>query len=249
VRFALAMAGLTWLTAACAFSVAEDVGVDGRVEGFWDALWWSAATITTVDYGDIAPITVAGRAVAMVTMIVGISLNVTAVGATAATFLTIWPDGTRPLASSLNPAPGQPPTPNAVATQLSGAGAFNVFNRFGTVDVIVDVNGYGRNARTRDRRELLPCAFGGDAISGSRRVDSQVALCRYHPAEARHCEDCAGAAHGRAGARARIRCNPTTTARWFSPRQASGCVRARRAGSLSIGSTSCAARSRSIVNW
>ena len=73
---------------------------------------------------------------------VGLSLNVTAVGASQATFLTVWPDGTKPTASSLNPTPGEPPTPNAVTTQLSGAGAFNMFNRFGTVDVIVDVGGY-----------------------------------------------------------------------------------------------------------
>src|SRR4029079_5668318 len=72
----------------------------------------------------------------------GLSLNVTAVGASVLTFLTIWPDGTRPLASSLNPAPGEPPTPNAVATDLSPAGSFNLYNLTGTVDVIVDVNGY-----------------------------------------------------------------------------------------------------------
>ena len=73
---------------------------------------------------------------------VGLSLNVTAVNATAASFLTIWPDGERPEASSLNPAPGQPPTPNAVTTTLSDGGSFEVFNLAGTVDVIVDVNGF-----------------------------------------------------------------------------------------------------------
>jgi len=73
---------------------------------------------------------------------VGLSLNVTALGATAPTFLTIWPDGTRPKASSLNPAPGQPPTPNAVTTNLSGSGAFNVYNKAGTLNVIIDINGY-----------------------------------------------------------------------------------------------------------
>ena len=74
----------------------------------------------------------------------GVSLNVTAVGATALTFLAIWANdgGERPLASSLNPAPGQPPTPNAVVTQVSDTGEFNIFNMDGSVDVIVDVNGY-----------------------------------------------------------------------------------------------------------
>lgn len=81
---------------------------------------------------------------------VGLSLNVTAIGATAPTFLTVWPDGNLPKASSLNPAPGQPPTPNAVSTNLSGVGAFNVFNKAGTVDVIIDVNGYYTNATLTD---------------------------------------------------------------------------------------------------
>jgi hypothetical protein len=45
---------------------------------------------------------------------VGVSSNVAAVNMTAPlTLLTNWPDETRPLASSLNPTAGQPPTPNA----------------------------------------------------------------------------------------------------------------------------------------
>jgi voltage-gated potassium channel len=36
-------------------------------------LWWAAATITTVGYGDIYPVTPAGRIIAVFTMIVGIS--------------------------------------------------------------------------------------------------------------------------------------------------------------------------------
>jgi len=48
---------------------------------------------------------------------VALALNVTAIGATAPTFLTVWPGGTRPTASSLNPVPGQPPTPNGVIAQ------------------------------------------------------------------------------------------------------------------------------------
>lgn len=75
---------------------------------------------------------------------VALSLNVTADRQTAPfSFLTIWPHNTpRPNASSLNPAAGEPPTPNAVTTNLAPAGRFDVYNDAGFVDVIIDVNGY-----------------------------------------------------------------------------------------------------------
>jgi hypothetical protein len=73
----------------------------------------------------------------------GLSLNVTALGATSGTFLTLWAaDATQPTASNLNPQPGQPPTPNAVTTGISPTGQFNIFNKVGNVNVIVDVVGY-----------------------------------------------------------------------------------------------------------
>jgi len=73
-----------------------------------------------------------------------LSLNVTAINATVAgTYLTFWPTGAPlPDASSLNPVPGQPPTPNAVVTDVSTGGQFNIFNFSGTVNLLVDINGY-----------------------------------------------------------------------------------------------------------
>ncbi len=72
--FALGLAGLTCLTSAVAFTMVEDVGVDGRIPSFYDGLWWSLSTVTTVGYGDIAPVTAAGRIVGAITMLVGISV-------------------------------------------------------------------------------------------------------------------------------------------------------------------------------
>lgn len=70
-----------------------------------------------------------------------LQLNVTAVGASAPTYLTLFPGtGNPPNASHLNPTPGQPPTPNAVTVALDD-GRFSIFNKYGTVDVIVDVVG------------------------------------------------------------------------------------------------------------
>jgi len=64
---------LTWLTSAAAFTVVEDVGVDGRISSFQDSLWWALVTMATVGYGDVYPVTSAGRVIAGLTMVVGIS--------------------------------------------------------------------------------------------------------------------------------------------------------------------------------
>ena len=70
---AFGIAGLTLLSSAAAFTIAEDVGSGRRIGSFFDALWLAAATITTVGYGDIYPVTAAGRIVAVFTMVVGVS--------------------------------------------------------------------------------------------------------------------------------------------------------------------------------
>lgn len=70
---AFGIAGLTLLSSAAAFTIVEDVGSGRRIGSFFDALWWAAATITTVGYGDIYPVTAAGRIVAVFTMVVGVS--------------------------------------------------------------------------------------------------------------------------------------------------------------------------------
>jgi voltage-gated potassium channel len=71
--FALGLAGFTWITSAVLFTLVEDVGEGERVHSFFDALWWSLTTMTTVGYGDVYPITAAGRILGGFTMVVGIS--------------------------------------------------------------------------------------------------------------------------------------------------------------------------------
>ncbi|WP_369269881.1 potassium channel family protein [Streptomyces sp. R11] len=41
---------------------------------FGDALWWAAATLTTVGYGDITPVTTRGRSIAIAMMAGGLAL-------------------------------------------------------------------------------------------------------------------------------------------------------------------------------
>lgn len=96
---------------------------------------------------------------------VGLSTNMTALGATSQSFYTVWPSGPRPDASSLNPAPGEPATPNAVATQLD-AGKFNVYNNRGQNHIVIDINGYYINHNHND----LYAGGSGSATAGTFSV-------------------------------------------------------------------------------
>jgi hypothetical protein len=108
----------------------------------------NAATITVAAHGSNGECTGAST---IPTDAVALALNVTATGASSSTFLTFWGDGTNPGTSNLNPRPGAAPTPNSVNTPLSTAGNFNIYNDAGTVNVIVDVNGYYANHNHDDR--------------------------------------------------------------------------------------------------
>jgi hypothetical protein len=69
-------------------------------------------------------------------------LNVTATNPTKQSFLTVWPTGaTRPTASNVNFGPGQS-VPNLAEVGLGTGGQVSVFNPAGSVDVVVDVEGY-----------------------------------------------------------------------------------------------------------
>lgn len=63
--------GLVIITATVVASV--EGGENASIHSFADALWWAVATITTVGYGDMVPVSVAGRAVAFVLMLGGIA--------------------------------------------------------------------------------------------------------------------------------------------------------------------------------
>ena len=46
---------------------------NGEINSYGDAAWWAVTTVTTVGYGDIAPVTVEGRLIAAVLMVTGIA--------------------------------------------------------------------------------------------------------------------------------------------------------------------------------
>lgn len=69
-------------------------------------------------------------------------LNVTIVGASSDTYLTVWPNGEgQPATSSLNASPGQTAA-NLVISKLGGDGKIRIRNERGDAHVLVDVAGY-----------------------------------------------------------------------------------------------------------
>lgn len=54
--------------------------VNPQIKTYFDSLWWGVTTITTVAYGDIIPITLAGRIIALILMYSGTVLFVTFTG-------------------------------------------------------------------------------------------------------------------------------------------------------------------------
>ncbi|MEV6606090.1 hypothetical protein [Kutzneria sp. NPDC051319] len=69
-------------------------------------------------------------------------LNVTAVDATGNTFVAVYPDGAPvPITSNVNVVPGRA-IPNAVTVELRPGHKIDLFNKFGSVQLIVDLEGY-----------------------------------------------------------------------------------------------------------
>jgi len=84
---------LLLLLCATVFAAATMHAVEGSVQPkafgtIPDAMWWAIATLTTVGYGDVVPITTLGRIVAGITMIVGLGLFALPVGIVATAFVT-----------------------------------------------------------------------------------------------------------------------------------------------------------------
>ena len=133
-------------------------------------------------------IQVSGRGNVPSSGVSAVVLNVTATDATWGSFLTVFP-GDRPLptASNLNFSAGQT-VPNRVVVRVPASGVINIYNLQGSVNVVVDVNGYYTDgspasidgglftgvqpARVLDTRDGTGAAAG--VIGGGRSVSFNV---------------------------------------------------------------------------
>jgi voltage-gated potassium channel len=74
VVYTVCSAVLLIYVASLAVLEAERGNPASDIQSFSEALWWSITTVTTVGYGDFAPVTDTGRVIAVLLMIGGISL-------------------------------------------------------------------------------------------------------------------------------------------------------------------------------
>jgi voltage-gated potassium channel Kch len=70
----LITAGLVIVAGTFIMYEIERGAANSKMTTFLDALWWCVATVTTVGYGDVVPVTSIGRMVALVYMFFGIAL-------------------------------------------------------------------------------------------------------------------------------------------------------------------------------
>jgi voltage-gated potassium channel len=86
IVFAAASTTLLIFVASLAVFDAERYAPGADITTYGDAVWWACVTITTVGYGDLYPVTVEGRCIAVAMMVCGIALLGT-VTATIASWL------------------------------------------------------------------------------------------------------------------------------------------------------------------
>ena len=105
--------------------------------------------------------------------------NVTATDTTQASYFTVYPGGSRPVASDVNWAAGQT-VPNLTIATLGSGGATSIYNHAGSADAIMDAFGYfvtapSAQATLAVATTSLPQGGVGTAISDSLEASGGVA--------------------------------------------------------------------------
>jgi voltage-gated potassium channel Kch len=72
-RVAASIIAVLWLAAVVVFGVVEHFVNKETFGTVWEGMWWATQTVTTVGYGDVVPQDDAGKLIASVLMIGGLS--------------------------------------------------------------------------------------------------------------------------------------------------------------------------------
>ena len=138
------------------------LGYDGTSQDLWNALRVKFGNPWPGQYHPVAPtriydtragagpigagqtrsVLIAGQSSVPLNGVAAVTLNVTATGGSAASFLTVYPAGAaRPATSNLN-FQANAAAASLVEVTLGRNGAISIFNAAGAVDVVLDVSGW-----------------------------------------------------------------------------------------------------------
>jgi voltage-gated potassium channel len=70
----LTVVGNSLIAIASALLYHFEHGINPKINSLLDTVWWAVATVTTVGYGDVSPITNIGKIIGIFMMIVGTAL-------------------------------------------------------------------------------------------------------------------------------------------------------------------------------
>ncbi len=74
------------VVSACLMFTVENQAVPGHFHSVADSIWWAVVTLTTVGYGDITPVTFAGKLLGIAIMVLGVGTMALPAGILAARF-------------------------------------------------------------------------------------------------------------------------------------------------------------------
>ncbi|MGB8172066.1 MAG: potassium channel family protein [Nitrososphaeraceae archaeon] len=86
IFYLLVIAGIVVIAGTVIMYNLEKGAENSQMTTLLDAMWWCVATVTTVGYGDVVPVTSLGRIVALVYMFFGIILITTTLAVISNTF-------------------------------------------------------------------------------------------------------------------------------------------------------------------
>ena len=86
-RVAASLIISVWGVGVVVFGVLERLVNPETFDNVWLAMWWALQTVTTVGYGDVVPGDTAGKLIAAILMLGGLSLYAVVTGAITSAFV------------------------------------------------------------------------------------------------------------------------------------------------------------------
>jgi voltage-gated potassium channel len=87
-RLAATLIAGFWLVGVVVFGIVERLVDPDSFDNIWLGMWWALQTVTTVGFGDVVPESTAGKLIASILMLGGLSLFGVVTGAITSIFVT-----------------------------------------------------------------------------------------------------------------------------------------------------------------